>query len=253
MPSGASPQCSPLTARLSQRNTPGRSAGGASYADCLVRVAVVDRGRGRAALFGRLLHDRGLGREDHPRHRRCVEHRRASHLHRVDDAVGEQVAVFERRRVEALSCGQLATPCSPRPSRPARRWWRSSTAARTARRRTRRRRPPDHPSATRAATSAPSRPAPVRAATGDDALLDGRLGCRHRVLDGFLALLQVGLGGRADLDDRDAAGQLGQPLLELLAVPVGVRRLDLGAQLRLAALDGVLACRRRRRSRCCPC
>ena len=47
----------------------------------------------------------------------------------------------------------------------------------------------------------------------------------------MLALLELDLGGRADLDHRDAAGQLGQPLLQLLAVVVGVRLLDLGTDL----------------------
>ena len=42
---------------------------------------------------------------------------------------------------------------------------------------------------------------------------------------------------RADLDDADAAGQLGQPLLQLLAVPVAVRALDLGLDLVHPALD----------------
>src|SRR5215213_7316233 len=52
------------------------------------------------------------------------------------------------------------------------------------------------------------------AATGDDALLDRRLGIADGVLDPVLALLELDLGGRADLDHRHAAGQLGQPLLE---------------------------------------
>ena len=43
------------------------------------------------------------------------------------------------------------------------------------------------------------------------------------VLEAVLLLFQLGLGGRADLDDRDAAGQLGQPLLQLLAVVVTSR------------------------------
>ena len=84
-----------------------------------------------------------------------------------------------------------------------------------------------------------------RAAAGDDALLDGRAGRRDRVLDAVLALLELDLGGRADLDDADAAGQLGQPLLQLLAVPVGVGVLDLPADLRDAGVD--LALRRGRR------
>ena len=54
------------------------------------------------------------------------------------------------------------------------------------------------------------------AAAGDEALLDGRAGRRERVLDAVLLLLELDLGGRADLDDGDAAGQLGEALLELL-------------------------------------
>src|SRR5215210_4678311 len=60
------------------------------------------------------------------------------------------------------------------------------------------------------------------AATGDDALLDGRLRVAHGVLDAVLALLELDLGRRTGLDDRDPAGQLGQALLQLLAVVVGV-------------------------------
>ena len=75
------------------------------------------------------------------------------------------------------------------------------------------------------------------AATGDDALFDGGTGGRQRVLDAVLLLLELHLGGGADLDDGDAAGQLGQPLLELLAVPVGVGVVDLALDLRDATLD----------------
>jgi len=42
-----------------------------------------------------------------------------------------------------------------------------------------------------------------------------------------LLLLHLDLGGRADVDDGDAAGELGQALLELLAVVVGGGVLDL--------------------------
>src|SRR6202034_1648910 len=69
------------------------------------------------------------------------------------------------------------------------------------------------------------------AAAGHDTLLDRGLGVAHRVLDAVLALLQLDLGRRARLDDGHAAGQLGQPLLELLAVVVGVGVVDLGADL----------------------
>ena len=69
------------------------------------------------------------------------------------------------------------------------------------------------------------------AAAGQQSLLDGGLGVADGVLDAVLALLELDLGGRADLDDRDAAGQLGQPLLQLLPVVVGVALLDLGPEL----------------------
>src|SRR6185503_11924037 len=61
------------------------------------------------------------------------------------------------------------------------------------------------------------RPWPALAAR-HDALLEGRAGGLQRVLDAMLLLLHLGLGGSANLDHRDAAGQLGQPLLQLLAV-----------------------------------
>ena len=75
------------------------------------------------------------------------------------------------------------------------------------------------------------------AAAGHDALFDGRAGRRERVLDAELALLQLDFGGRADLDHGDAAGQLGQPLLQLLAVELGGGVLGLGLDLLDAGLD----------------
>ena len=75
------------------------------------------------------------------------------------------------------------------------------------------------------------------ATTGEQALFDGGLRVANGVLDAVLALLELDLGGRADLDDRNTAGQLGQPLLQLLAVVVGVALLDLGADLVDPALD----------------
>src|SRR5207245_6340493 len=77
------------------------------------------------------------------------------------------------------------------------------------------------------------------AAAGDDALLEGGPGGLQRVLDAVLLLLHLGLGRGADLDDRDAAGELRQPFLQLLAVEVGVGVLDLGLQLLDPALDRI--------------
>ena len=91
------------------------------------------------------------------------------------------------------------------------------------------------------------------AAAGDDALFDRRLRRVHRVLDARLLLLHLGLGRRTDLDDGDAADELRQPLLQLLAVVVRGGLLDLRADLLDAALDGLLRARRLRRSSCCPC
>ena len=84
------------------------------------------------------------------------------------------------------------------------------------------------------------------AAARDDALFDGRLGGVHGVLDARLLLLHLGLGRGADLDDGHAADELGQALLELLAVVVRGGVLDLRADLLDAAGDRFLAapCRR---------
>ena len=57
----------------------------------------------------------------------------------------------------------------------------------------------------------------------------------------MLLLLELGLGGSADLDDRDATGELGQPLLQLLLVPIGRGLLDLRLDLLDAALDRLAA------------
>ena len=89
-------------------------------------------------------------------------------------------------------------------------------------------------------------------AAGDDALFDGRARGAQGVLDAVLLFLQLGLGGCADADDGHAAGQLGQPLLQLLAVVVAGRGLGLGADLVDAALDGLRRRRRRPRSWCRP-
>ena len=90
------------------------------------------------------------------------------------------------------------------------------------------------------------------AATGDHTLFDGCTDRRHGVFDAVLLLLELDLGGGADLDQRHTAGQLGETLLELLTIPVGVGVLDLGLDL----VDPARRCRRasrhRRRWWCCP-
>ena len=140
-------------------------------------------------------------------------------------------------------------PWPPRCCLRARRWWRSSAAAPRAR--GGRSRCPTRTSWARSLSLSglvEGRDGAQQgdAAAGDDAFLDRRLGRVHRVLDAGLLLLHLGLGGRPDLDHGHAAHELGQPLLELLAVVVGGRLLDLGADLLDPALDRPWPCPRPR-------
>src|SRR5680860_1160074 len=75
------------------------------------------------------------------------------------------------------------------------------------------------------------------AATGNDTFLDGRAGRVQRIVDTILPLPHFDLGGTADLDHGNAAGELGQPLLQLLAVVVRTGVLDLLTDLGDARLD----------------
>ena len=80
------------------------------------------------------------------------------------------------------------------------------------------------------------------AAARNDAFLDRRAGRMHRVINAILALLHFDFGRAADADHRDAARELGQTLLQLLAVVVRGGLLDLRLDLRHAGFDvGLLA------------
>ena len=57
--------------------------------------------------LSRFVDDGGFRRENHPGHRCGVEHRRAGHLDRIDDALGSEIAVAESRGVEAVSRRQF--------------------------------------------------------------------------------------------------------------------------------------------------
>src|SRR3546814_18212038 len=72
------------------------------------------------------------------------------------------------------------------------------------------------------------------AAADDDAFLDRGAGGVHRVFDAILTLLHLDLGGAADTQHRHAAGELRQPLLQLLPVVVRGGLLGLRADLRAA-------------------
>src|SRR6202163_1205009 len=81
-----------------------------------------------------------------------------------------------------------------------------------------------------------------RAAARQNAFLDCGAGGVHRVVDAILALLHLDLGGPADADHCNAAGELRQPLLQLLLVVVGRGLLDLSLDLGDTRLDvGLLA------------
>ena len=75
-------------------------------------------------------------------------------------------------------------------------------------------------------------------ASGHDPFLDRRLRGVHGILDAGLLFLHFRFGGRADLNHGHASDQLREPLLELLAVVVRGRLLDLRADLLDATFDG---------------
>src|SRR5699024_6531352 len=79
------------------------------------------------------------------------------------------------------------------------------------------------------------------AAAGDIALFDRRPRRSESVVDAQLLLLHLDLGRRADVDDRNAARELCEALLQLLPVVIGGRDLDLRLDGRNARLDVFLA------------
>src|SRR5690606_27059778 len=143
-----------------------------------------------------------LGREQQARDRCGVGDGRARHLDRVEDALLQQVAVLTGHRVVALPsrtglhAGDDDVAVLARVLRdPAQRL--DEGAA--------------HDVDTGRLVAGPAEVVLERrpgvhqggTATGDDALLDGCTGRRHGVLDAVLALLELDLGGRTDLDDAD--------------------------------------------------
>src|SRR6266508_2267355 len=197
-------------------------------------TAVVVAAGGRLLLL-RLVDHQGLGGEQQGRDRGGVLHRRPGHLGRVDDAGLEQVGVLAGGGVEALGVAQVAhprdhhgalvagvlgDPVGRQLERPAHDLGAGRLVA-------------DQVQLVQRGLGAQQ----GDPAAGHDALLDGRTGGRDGVLDAVLLLLQLDLGGRRVVDNTNAAGQLGEPLLQLLAVPVGVGVLDLLLDLADAALD----------------
>src|SRR6266699_4004803 len=77
-------------------------------------------------------------------------------------------------------------------------------------------------------------------AAGDNAFFDGRTGSVHGVFDASLLLFHFGLGRGTNFDHSNAPDQLRQPFLQLLAVVVAGRLLDLAAKFFYAAFDLVV-------------
>ena len=77
-------------------------------------------------------------------------------------------------------------------------------------------------------------------AARDDTLFDGSAGGVQSVLNAVFLLLHLDLRGGTHIDDCHATGQLGQALLQLLAVVVARGGLDLGLDLVGAGLDVAL-------------
>src|SRR6266508_564839 len=200
-----------------------------------VPVAVTVTGRLGLFLF-RLVDDQGLGRQQHAGDRAGVDQRGTGDLDRVEDALGDQVAVLAGVGVEAVADTELAdlggddvAVFAAVLGDPAQRLVGGLAHDAYA----------DRLVTIEAEVVRQHRHGvdQGRPTTGHDALLDRGARRGDGVLDAVLLLLELHLGGGADLDDAHAAGQLGQPLLQLLAVPVGVGVLDLGLDLADPALD----------------
>src|SRR5713226_2050911 len=210
-----------------------------------IHAAHAAAARGHTAAAGVLLRQfghHGFGGDQKRCNRRCVLDRRANDLGRVDDALRDQVDVFAGLRVEAVGVLVLLEDLADDDR---------AVLARVDRDLARR------PGERLADDLDAGLLVVVRgldalellgsteqgdAAARYDAFLNRRAGRMHRVINAVLALLHLDLGGAADADHRDAAGELGQTLLQLLTVVVRGGFLDLRLDLVDAGFDvGLLA------------
>src|SRR5882762_5514600 len=184
----------------------------------------------------------GFGGDQQSRNRGCVLDRRPHDLGRVDDALGDQVDVFARLRVEAVGVLILLEDLADDDR---------AVLARVDRdlaRRVRQRLAHDLDAGLLVVVLG-AQPLELLGSTeqGDaaarhDAFFNRRTGRMHRVINAVLALLHFDFGRAADADHRDAACELGQTLLQLLTVVVRGGFLDLRLDLVDARLDvGLLA------------
>mmetsp|Transcript_1947 Transcript_1947/g.5785 ORF Transcript_1947/g.5785 Transcript_1947/m.5785 type:complete len:200 (+) Transcript_1947:372-971(+) len=176
--------------------------------------AAAARGRRRVRLWQ--VDDHALGGSHERRHRGGVHQRGAAHLRRVDDAGADEVGVRRCLRVVPKVCvrglEQLAHDHGALGARVGRDGLAGDGEGRL------------HDLDAVLLVEVGGGDALERlgrveergAAAGDDALLDGGAGRVERVRDAVFLLAHLGLGRAANLDDRDASRELGEPLLQLL-------------------------------------
>src|SRR5712692_8232310 len=198
-----------------------------------------------AAAAGVLLRQfghHGFGGDQERRHGGCVLDRRTHDLGRVDDALGDQVDVFPRLRVEAVGVLVLLEDLADD---------HGAVFARIDRdlaRRPGQRLADDLDAGLLVVVLGPDllellgSAEQGDAAARHDAFFNRRTGRMHRVVNAILALLHFDFGRAADADHRDAARELGQTLLQLLTIVVRGGFLDLRLDLLNAGFDvGLLA------------
>ena len=194
-------------------------------------------GRGR---FPRQFGDHGLGGHQQAGYGRSVLQRGAHHLGRVDDALGDHVDIFLGLGIEAVGLRLVLEDLADHD-----RAFDAGILGDLADRGLQRL---QHDIDAGLDVGVVVVDAPDRllgaqqrhAAARHDAFLHRGAGGVERVLDAVLLLLDLDLGRAADADDRDAARELGETLLQLLSVVVRGGLLDLRLDLADAGLDVLL-------------
>src|SRR6266550_3245814 len=204
--------------------------------------AAATRRHAAAGVLLRYFRYHGFGGDQQRGNRSRVLDRHANHLGRVDDALGDQVAVFAGLRVEAVGILILLKDLTD----DHRAVFASIDRDLTGRIGQRLAHDID---AGLLVVVLGAKPLEVRggtqqsdAAARHDAFFNRRPGRMHRVIHAILALPHLDFGRAADADHRDAAREFGQTLLQLLTVVVRGGFLDLRLDLADAGFDvGFLA------------
>src|SRR4249919_831702 len=205
-------------------------------------AATTRRHTGAALVFLRHFGDHGFRGNQQRRDRGGILDRHANDLGRVDDALGDQVAVFAGLRVEAIVVLLLLQDLADDDGAVF-----TGVDRDLAGRRGERLAHDLDAGLLVVVRGLDALELLGGAEQGDaaarhDAFFNRRTGRMHRVIHAILALLDFDFGRAADADHRDAACELGQTLLELLTVVVRGGFLDLRLDLRHAGFDvGLLA------------